>query len=167
MAGKRAKICGLSLILLGIIVSCMLPVQVRNRVKNTAKILPQPEGVELLIEALRDTSGSDCLGAAYYWVYGSNMPLEEVMASYRIALLDAGWEEVEVNKAQLAPQFRERRLGTFRKGEYLLRIDRIDIRQAVLFTGTYRQEATLEARAQEFKALLMITLSYSTCDVWF
>ncbi len=165
---KRAKTCGISLMLLGIIMSCMLPAQVRSRVKNTAETLPQPERVELLVETLRDRSGSDCIGAAYYWIYGSNTPLEEVVASYRVALLDAGWKEVEVDKAKIAPQFRERMLSRFRKGEYLLRIDRVDIRKAVLFTDVYGQEATLlEAKAEEFEALLMITLSYSTCDVWF
>lgn len=151
----------------GVMIGCVTPAEVKRYVEREANTLPQPEGAELLAEALRDTSGSDCLGAAYYWLYGSNVPSEEIVASYRISLLDAGWEELEIDKLNIAPQFRERLLARFRKKGYLLTVERTDIDGAVLFMRLWDNQAILEAKAREFREILLTTLSYATCDVCF
>lgn len=171
---NRMKFLVINVVLLGIIMGCVgimtrcvTPAEVKRYVERGAKTLPQPEATELLAEALRNRSGSDCLGAAYYWLYGSNVPSEEIVASYRISLLDAGWEEVEIDKLNIAPQFRERLLARFRKEGYLLTVERTDIDRAVLFMELRDDKTMLEAKAKEFREVLLIKLSYTTCDVCF
>lgn len=144
----------------------MTPAQVRSRVRRIAATVPQPkEGVKLLLETLKDTSGSDCIAATYFWVYGAYLPIEKVMDSYRRHLMEAGWKEVYIDKTQIAPQAYERRIGVFSNRAHTLFVDRVDsIEWVVIRTGSYQQEYFLKEQAQRFEALFIMSVTVSSCS---
>ncbi len=142
------------------------PMYVESRVRKMAATLPRPERTELILEAIKNTSGSDCIGFTYYGVYGTNEPLEEVIELYRKALLDAGWEDGNIEKDKLAPQFRELILGAFHKEGYLLQIRHVGLHEAISRTGAYEHKEVLESQAERFKVLFMIVLPFYVCPWW-
>jgi len=162
---KKKFVCFLLIIVL--IAGCIVtPTQIRHRVRQMAGSVPQPkEGVELLLEILKDSSGSDCIGASYFWIYGSDVPLEDAIYSYQKILSIEGWKEIEINETEIAPQFRRIMLGVFQKNDQTLFIDRIDdLNWVVATTGIYSEENYLKNRAKEFEALFMLSISASSCE---
>jgi hypothetical protein len=164
MKGKLICLLSFVVILTGCIVT---PDQIRHKVRRIAAAVPQPkEGVELILETLKDSSGSDCIGAAYFWIYGTRVPLEEAFSSYRQVLIEEGWEERKIDETEIAPQFYKIMLGRFRKAGHTLFIDRIDDLDWAAARIGYYQEDYLKKRAGEFVALFMMHVAASSCDAW-
>lgn len=151
----------LMLTMVGVLSGCAIPAYIQYRVERAAATLPQPESVELLAQTIKNNSGSDCITFSYYWIYAPRAPLEEILARYRSSLLKAGWKELLIDKSTLPPKFQEMQLGVFQNRDYLLHIDRVNARDAVLFSGLYTQKSYLESKFREFGPLLMLSLSLS------
>lgn len=161
MKGQQAEWLLILLALLSVALGCTIPAYIRYRLEKMAADLPQPEGVELLAQTIRDRSGSDCIAFSYYWIYGPKMPLEEIFNSYRDALLKNGWKELQIDKSMLPPKFQKMQLGVFQREDYLLIIDRVEAQDAILFSGLHNHKSYLDSKSMEYGYLLMITLSMS------
>lgn len=150
------KFVGVSLLFVGLLSACMTLAQVKRRVTEALGSLPSPSGAELLVQEFRSASGSqdECLGAAYFLIYGARDPFDEVLSAYRQKLLEAGWEDV--SEHAISPAFAK-------EGGYTLWIEKADVERALLLVGR-KYQTILESRAGEFQTLFMIIIAFSTCS---